>query len=243
MKLERTFESSVIQKILSTGLIKKEDSVLVVCGGLFDKKLMDNFGFKNYLITSNVDPKKIKGIKKYSKEDAQNLSFLKDSFDVVMVVAGLHHCSSPHQALCEMYRVSKKRVLVFESQDSFIMRFFVKLGLAEKHERSSSYGVDSTEVPNYIYRWTKREVEKTISSYNPPLNPKIKYFSRFNFFDGLAETAEFKKSFLFKKMDIKNFRRIVGKSAEVMLNLFFKNQGNGFCFIIDKKPFVRKNIK
>ena len=36
-------------------------------------------------------------------------------------------------------------------------------------------GVDNTNVPNYVYRWTEREIIKLIKSYKPEINHKI-YF-------------------------------------------------------------------
>ena len=37
-------------------------------------------------------------------------------------------------------------------------------------------GVRNTGVPNYVYRWTEREVEKTIASYAPETSHHFMYF-------------------------------------------------------------------
>ena len=36
-------------------------------------------------------------------------------------------------------------------------------------------GVRDTQIPNYVYRWTEREVEKTISSYAPQARHSFDY--------------------------------------------------------------------
>ena len=37
-------------------------------------------------------------------------------------------------------------------------------------------GVDNTNVPNFVYRWTEREVYKLISCYEPQFKHKINFF-------------------------------------------------------------------
>ena len=73
-----------------------------------------------------------------------------------------------------MYRVSRKGLLVFEARDSIVMRVMEKLQLVQVYEATAVHmndcrfgGVNNTEIPNFIYRWTEREVEKTIQSYSP----------------------------------------------------------------------------
>ena len=72
-----------------------------------------------------------------------------------------------------MYRVAKKGVLVIEGNDSLIMRLACKIKFSEEFEVSSvkkdkeKGGILDTGIPNYVYRWTEREIEKTIQSYDP----------------------------------------------------------------------------
>jgi ubiquinone/menaquinone biosynthesis C-methylase UbiE len=68
------------------------------------------------------------------RQDAENLTVTDDSYDWVVVNAGLHHCGSPHRALCEMLRVARQGVLVLEARDSFLMRIAVRFGLTVQHE-------------------------------------------------------------------------------------------------------------
>ena len=108
------FYRSILQEGLSQGWLNQNMSILVVCGGRFDRDFLLKFGFKNVTI-SNLDVR-MTGNEfapySWSFQNAENLGYQDESFDVVIVHEGLHHCSSPHKALLEMYRVSKKGILV-----------------------------------------------------------------------------------------------------------------------------------
>jgi hypothetical protein len=82
-----------------------------------------------------------------------------------------------------MYRVSRKGVLVFEPCDNFITRVGVWLGFGQDYEIAAvaddgwhNAGIRNTSVPNYIYRWTEREVIKTVSTYAPYTRPRFEFF-------------------------------------------------------------------
>lgn len=161
-----------------------EDSVLVVCGGAYDKRVLEACGVKNVVI-SNVDYHD--GVASYEPyrwefQDAESLTAPDGHFDWVMVHAGLHHCASPHKALCEMLRVSRKGVLIVEARDSLLMRMAVRFGLTGDYELEPALlsggkygGYRNTPIPNYIYRWTEREFEKTVASYMPHEAPRFRY--------------------------------------------------------------------
>jgi len=111
----------------------------------------------------------------------KNLSYDDGAFDVVIVHAGLHHCYSPHRGLLEMYRVARKCAVAFEARESLLMRAAVRLNLTETYEHSAilpdgTGGVANTRTPNFIYRWTEREVTKTIASCDPARVPQISFF-------------------------------------------------------------------
>ena len=42
-----------------------------------------------------------------------------------------------------------------------------------------SGGVNNTEVPNFVYRWTEREFEKAINSFDPAHRHQFRYFYSF----------------------------------------------------------------
>ena len=173
-----------LEKMLAEGLISTEDSVLTVCASHFEHGLFQRLGFKDVVIT-NLDDRVQPGTHapyRWDRQDAMSLSYPDKSFDWCFVHAGLHHCDSPHRALLEIYRVAKKGLVAMEARDSLAMRAAIKLGLTSEYELPAvvgnhlkSGGVNNTEVPNFIYRWTEREFIKTISSYDPT----GKHFYRF----------------------------------------------------------------
>lgn len=118
----------------------------------------------------------------FAFEDAQRLSFADRAFDYVFVSDGLHHCSSPHRALLEMYRVCRRGIVVIESRDSLLMRLAERTGLTARYEIDAvtgngfTYGgVDNSQIPNFVYRWTEREFEKTIKSFDPASRHRFHY--------------------------------------------------------------------
>jgi len=168
-------EKQIIKKLINQGILQ-DTSILCVCAGEAEKNLFKELNIKNVTLTN------ISEDDGYERQDAMNLTYKNDSFDYVFVSNGLHHCSSPHRALLEMYRVAKKTIIVFESKDSFLMRLAVRLNLTAEYEgvneitNSGSGGRNNSCIPNYIYRWTKREFEKTICSYYPVGKNKFKYY-------------------------------------------------------------------
>lgn len=110
----------------------------------------------------------------WSYQDVEALQFPDNSFDFCIVHDGLHHCASPHRGLLELYRVAKLGVLAFEPPDSWVTRIAIKCGLAQEYEAAAvaghAYqggGWRNTVIPNYVHRWTRREVRHAISSFAP----------------------------------------------------------------------------
>lgn len=169
------FYSDVLSKLIAAGKISTSDKVLVVCGGPLDEAVMRTVGFRDFIVT-NVDEGAAE-----QHQDAENLTYPDNSFDVVIVHAGLHHCHSPHRALLEMYRVARKCAVAFEARDSLMMRLAVRLGLTMDYEVNAidahgRGGVANSAVPNFVYRWTERSVLTTIASYDPARVPEIEFF-------------------------------------------------------------------
>jgi SAM-dependent methyltransferase len=169
------FYSDVLAKLLATGQIGKSDSVLVVCGGPMDRQTLLDLGFENVTI-SNLDDRIGNLFEPYrwNRQDAEHLTYDDGAFDVTLVHAGLHHCHSPHRALIEMYRVARKCAIAFEARDSLLMRTAIRFGLTDDFELEAVSGdnfarggVANGPIPNFIYRWTEREIRKTVESYEP----------------------------------------------------------------------------
>jgi SAM-dependent methyltransferase len=154
-------------------------SVLVVCGGASDKRLFELLGFKQVTITNLNLREDAESFKPFAFriEDAEALSFGDNSFDFVVVNAGLHHCLSPHHALLEMYRVARLGLVVVEARDSGTMKIATRLRLTTEYEilpvALGGVGLRDGAYPNYVYRWTEREVRKVVASAEPHLKHDI----------------------------------------------------------------------
>ncbi|MBI1910586.1 MAG: class I SAM-dependent methyltransferase [Deltaproteobacteria bacterium] len=227
-----------LRGFIDRGIISKTDKTLVVCGWEFDQQALDSLGFTDFVITS-MAPSGTPKIKNYRTEDVERLSFADNSFDNVIVHAGLHHCYSPHKAVCEMYRVAKKNVIIFEAQDSFTLRLFSRLGLALDYEvdaviqsNNTSGGVNNLPIPNYIYRWTKREIEKLVRSFDPVGEPEIAVVSEF--YCNPCHMEGFLKEHIISKMLGKTAMLGLIKISTALLNLFLRSQGNCFTVLVRK---------
>ena len=177
------FYRRAVQRLLDEGVLGREMRVVVTCGGRLDRDVLHGLGFADVTIT-NLDERIEEEFAPYPwrREDAESLSFADSSFDWGIVAAGLHHCRSPHRALLELYRVARTGILGIESRDSMAMRAAIRAGLVDEYEIGAvaahglaAGGVANTSVPNYVYRWTEREVEKTVASYAPHARHRFLY--------------------------------------------------------------------
>jgi SAM-dependent methyltransferase len=175
--LEREgFYRRVVGELLERGDVRPDMAVVVVGGGELDRSVLASHGFTEVTLT-NLDPAQ------GNVEDAEALSYEDGRFDFGVVSAALHHCRSPHRALVELYRVSRVGVLALEARDSTLMRLANRMGVAEEYELTvvaaegfRAGGVGNSAVPNYVYRWTEREVEKTIRSAAPERRHRFVWF-------------------------------------------------------------------
>jgi SAM-dependent methyltransferase len=230
------FYTETIDHLLSSGKMSKTDRLLVVCAGGRDAKALLSSGCTNVTISNLAERWDMAGVS-WIRQDAEEMSFEDESFDWVAVHAGLHHCASPHAALLEMYRVARKGVLVIEARESALMRAAVRFGFVPEFELEAvvlegwnSGGVRNSPVPNYIYRWTEREVMKTIESAHPEYVHNIEYRYGVSFPEGrIARTPLRKLAWLL---------RAVAHAVHAV----FPKQGNNFGFIIEKshtlKPWI-----
>jgi SAM-dependent methyltransferase len=222
------------ENVVNELILSKNASILVCGGDDLDKKVFEKLGFHDVVI-SNIDSR-MKGDEfspfAWKYENAESLSFSAESFDYVVIHAAIHHAYSPHKVLTEMYRVSRIGVLAFESRDSAMMRFLERYGFTQTYEHAAVYyndckygGVNNTDIPNYIYRWSEREIEKTIQSYAP-------YYShRYTYRYGTAFpcTPELETKGRLKYIFLKCMRPLY----QVFVKLFPRQQ-NLFAFMIEK---------
>ena len=226
----RQFYSNIVEK----RILNKDASILVCGGGLLDKETFLDLGFSNVTL-SNLDTRTSAdkfAPYKWDYQDAQSLSYDDNSFDYVVIHAAIHHAPMPHKVLLEMYRVSRVGILAFEARDSFLMRIVTKLNLAQEYEHAAVFyndcshgGVNNTQIPNYVYRWTEREIEKTIQSYNPISKHTFlyDYGSAYPCTPELELKNGFKVSLLF-----------LLKSLYIFFSRIFYKQQNQFAFFILK---------
>jgi len=219
--------------------LHKNKSILVLGASSDEANLFHKLQFKKVTL-SNIDLSQLKGAQKYNfkliKVDFRNLFKLKNnSYDYIAVHASIHHTSKPHNTLLEMYRIAKHGILIIESNDSFIMRLSVKLNFSEDFEKSavneSTYGegVDGSNVPNYVYRWTEREIKKLFYSYQPDKKINIFFNYQDNIFnEGLSDN-------LIKKIII-TFSYIFLK----IIFFLFPKQKNLISIYIDKKNYKKR---
>ncbi|MEM9412853.1 MAG: class I SAM-dependent methyltransferase [Planctomycetota bacterium] len=181
------FYSQTIARLKALHLLSPESRILVVCGSYLDRDVLLDAGFASVVI-SNLDSRMV-GDEfspfEWSYQNAESLSFEDEEFDFVLVHSGLHHCHSPHRALLEMYRVARKGVLLFEPYDNLLTRLGVKLNFGQQYEHAAVFyndckfgGVNNSEIPNYVYRFSKAEIEKSILTFDPLAKSKFHYFFR-----------------------------------------------------------------
>jgi ubiquinone/menaquinone biosynthesis C-methylase UbiE len=218
----------------------KNSSILVVGGGDTDYEVLRGLGYTNVVI-SNLDSR-LSGDEfapyQWSFQKAEELSYAEAEFDFVLVHAALHHCESPHRALLEMYRVAKIGLIAFESRDSLLMQFLVKISLTPDYEDIAVYyndgkfgGVNNTEIPNYIYRWTEREIEKTISSYAP----FAKHYFLYQYGNDVPASA------IMERKSLKKIIILLVKPFYQVFVILFPKQQNLFAFCV-KKPTLPNDL-
>ena len=174
--LEDDFYGSTIRKFVEQGRISKDDSVLVAAGGTRDKETWQSCDFKKVTI-SNLDDRMVGNEFapfEWSYQDAEKLFLEDNSFDLACIHNGLHHCGCPQAAILDMLRVARKGILLFEPYDNLITRLGMRLGVGQKFETAAVFyngythgGLRNGPVANYVYRFTKWELEKTISTAYP----------------------------------------------------------------------------
>jgi SAM-dependent methyltransferase len=225
---------------LSHWVPDRQASILVVAGGSNDQDILNQLGFINVVmsnLSSEMNSSDLFPFK-WSRQDVEGLTYGDGAFDYVVVHAGLHHCRSPHRGLLEMYRVASKAVIAFEPADNILVRFMMRMGMAQTYENAvvcsnngKGGGVNSTTIPNFVFRFTAREVEKTIHSFAPVAHHRINYAY------GYDEPA----------MDVigkRGGKRVLVGMLMPLYRLFlicFPKQGNLFAFRIEK-PDLSKGL-
>jgi hypothetical protein len=164
----------ILAELCRSGVLRRDHSVLVQFAGEFDCEVVTRLELRNVTFANLAPDSASSRLPGAVHMDAHRVDMPDHSFDHVVGHAGLHHCSRPHEALHEMYRLARRTVVAVENQDSPLMRLACRLGLAGSYEHlavsdggGTTGGVDGTGMPNHVYRWTRREVCKTVASFDP----------------------------------------------------------------------------
>jgi hypothetical protein len=178
------FYSRTLARLLDEDVATTADRIVVACGGPVDRDTLVTAGFTDVVI-SNLDERMVGdeyAPYSWERQDAEALTWTDDSADWGLVHAGLHHCASPHRALGELLRVGRKGAIVFEARDSLLVRAGVRLHLVEEYEVTAVAanggdfgGMRNGPIPNHVYRWTEREVRKTVRSLLPGHEHDIRF--------------------------------------------------------------------
>ena len=215
--------------------IKKEDEVLVISGSIAEVLILNKYGYENITITYYDENTKIN-----IEQEFRNTNFIKldlsqnniniKKYDYVIICNTLHHLDKPHQTILNLYDITNKGFLIFEGNDSFLIRILSKMNFMETFENSAiskdgTGGLLNSNVANYIYRWTEREIVKLLFSYDP--NHKNKLY--FNYSYDLFNKAVQKKLNIILKL----FFPILKVMAHIIFNVFPK-QGNILITFIKK---------
>jgi SAM-dependent methyltransferase len=239
--IEMKDREAFYENVVRLRIPDKEASILICGGGKLDRKTFVNLGYRNVTI-SNLDTRieeQDYSPFKWRFENVEALSCEDASYDYVVIHAAIHHTSSPHRAVLEMYRVARKGMLAFEARDSALMHCLERFQVTPKYEHAAVYfndckygGVNNTDIPNFVFRWTEREVEKTIQSYAPYSQHTFEYAygTAFPCTPALEAKGALKAAFL----------RVMRPFYWLFTKIFVKQQ-NLFAFYV-AKPAIRDTL-
>jgi SAM-dependent methyltransferase len=107
--------------------------VLVVGGSAEDGRTLHRIGFTRVTLSNLLDPRPSEQADLDDagmcavRMDAEAMELADNSYDLVLAHEVLHHCRSPHKALLEMLRVSRRHVILLEPNNSLAMQLLLRL--------------------------------------------------------------------------------------------------------------------
>ncbi len=72
----------------------------------------------------------------YVQCDAEHLPFDDRSYDIVIAFKGIHHCLVPQAAMAEVWRVARKRAVIFDNWQCLLTDVLYKINLSSRIEYS-----------------------------------------------------------------------------------------------------------
>lgn len=227
----------LLRRHIDRGVIGRDDSVLVQFAGTFDELVCKEVGLTNVTFVNIAPDSPSSELADGAVTDAHAMPYESGSYDHVMGHSGLHHCSRPHEALHEMYRIARRTVLFVENQDSALMRAATKAGVVGWYELAAvvadgyeTGGVDGTGVPNFVYRWTRRDLYKAVAAFDPAYDIPIEVHTEWNLGTGRVASEVLKRKLrLSDSAAEKTFT-----NGQRLLNRLASRQGNIFAATIRK---------
>jgi SAM-dependent methyltransferase len=251
----RTQFLRVLASAVEASGMSLDQRVLIVGGSAEDEHTLRQAGFK-HIVNSNLptDMGRMSGSESAREQhlalDAEQIELPADSFDLVFASEVLHHCVSPHRALCEMLRVSRRYVLFLEPNDSLAMNVLVRMRFSFPYELPAvidhdyqSGGLRDSHIPNFIYRWNRHEVFKTVSSCIPERIFSV-HANPYWDFSVNKEDLDLRKATrigsITSVMGAGNFILLL-RFAQLFLNWIppLRGQGNKFFCCIEKTPDLK----
>jgi SAM-dependent methyltransferase len=233
---------NVLRKYLSVHAIRPGESSVLDIGA--DEEELEMLGILGF---THVTASNIGGYKGHIALDAEAIALDDNSYDVVFTHAVIHHCRSPHKAVLEMARVARRHVVFIEPNESAFLRLLVQLRFSYPYEiaavEGNNYefgGVRNTPVPNFIFRWGKRELRKTIHAGFPERQWRVEGYPYWDFYVNeydIEMRRETRLGVFSKVFGTTNFIRLL-HGAQKLLNLTSatRSQGNKFLGVISKGP-------
>jgi len=251
---------SVFRSCLEKHSIESKMSVLVIGGAPADKEVLEKAGLP--LVHMSNLGEEIARREVFAAPldhpavalDAENLDMRNESYDIVFAHEVLHHCRSPHRALCEMLRVSRNFVIFQEPHDSWFMRLLTSFRLTYPYELAAvvangylAGGVRDSQIPNFIYRWSHHEVTKCVASYLAGQECAVYAFPYWDFNATEADLdlrRETRIRYLTRVFGTRNFLRILRAGQHGLNSISItRRQGNKFLCCIGKtnqlKPWLK----
>src|SRR5437879_8318571 len=247
---------AVFLRHLNACHINTNEKLLGGGGSWQDVALLTYAGFKDLTLSSyrpglgEDSPTNLRAEVKQLTIDAEQIDLPDGSFDCVFAHEVLHHCRSPHRALCEMLRVARKHVVLLEPNDSLSMRALTWAGFSFHYEIFSvvyhgneAGGVRDSCVPNFIYLWSVDEVRKAVSSYLAEYLFLIHAHSYWDFDvgeEGLSVRKESRIRALTSVFGATTLLAVL-RILQVLLNLVpgLRRQGNKFFCCVEKTGQLR----
>jgi SAM-dependent methyltransferase len=248
----RRKDKSCLLHVLETHLqmlaVDRDQPVLVIGGGEDDLEILSAVGFRE-IVLSNLKTGEL-------SLDAEDIQLPDDSYPIVFAHAVLHHCRCPQKAVGEMVRIARQHLFFLEPNDSLALRLLVRLKLSFPYElaavAANDYmhgGMRNGPIPNYIYRWTGREVEKCVAAYHPERRIDVRARPYWDFYVNEYELLCRKESRVAKLAETMGPRNLIRllSMAQAALNMLppLRAQGNKFFCAISKRelqPWIETRV-